>query len=133
LGRGFGAALYILPMHPDLFRAAAHAHNLYLEQLFSGGLIGLGLFTCSIVITIAVAWRIKAAREFSFLAFFLVYGLTEPVISGPVSFPLILMFLAVVLILRTARLRSPRAVPDERAAPERAGVDGYQLPDPLRS
>jgi exopolysaccharide production protein ExoQ len=133
LGRGFGAALYILPMHPDLFRAAAHAHNLYLEQLFSGGLIGLGLFTCSIIMTIAVAWRTKAAREFSFLAFFLVYGLTEPVISGPVSFPLILMFLAVVLILRNARPRSLRAVPDEHATSERAGVDGYQLPDPLRS
>jgi exopolysaccharide production protein ExoQ len=133
MGRGFGAALYILPTHPDLFRAAAHAHNLYLEQLFSGGLIGLGLFACSIVITIAVAWRAKATREFSFLVFFLVYGLTEPVISGPVSFPLIMMFLAVVLILRNAHQRSPRAASDERGASERVGVDGYQLHDPLRS
>jgi len=115
MGRGFGSALYILPTHPDLFRAAAHAHNLYLEQLFSGGIIGLGLFACSIVITIAVAWRTKAAREFSFLVFFLIYGLTEPVISGPVSFPLITMFLAVVLILRNGRLRSPRVVSSQGA------------------
>ena len=133
MGRGFGAALYILPTHPDLFRAAAHAHNLYLEQLFSGGIIGLGLFTCGIVMTIAVAWRTKAAREFSFLVFFLVYGLTEPVISGPVSFPLIMMFQAVVLILRNARQRSPRAVSDKLALSERPGVDGYQLHDPPRS
>jgi exopolysaccharide production protein ExoQ len=117
MGRGFGSALYILPTHPDLFRAAAHAHNLYLEQLFSGGIIGLGLFACSIVITIAVAWRTKAAREFSFLVFFLIYGLTEPVISGPVSFPLITMFLAVVLILRNGRLRSPRVVSSQAAFP----------------
>jgi O-antigen ligase len=116
MGRGFGAALYILPTHPDLFRAAAHAHNLYLEQLFSGGLIGLGLFACSIVVTIAVAWRANAAREFSLLIFFLIYGLTEPVISGPVSFPLIMMFLAVVLILRNRNRRSPRAV-SGRASP----------------
>jgi O-antigen ligase len=120
MGRGFGAALYILPTHPDLFRAAAHAHNLYLEQLFSGGLIGLGLFACSMVVTIAAAWRVNATREFSLLVFFLVYGLTEPVISGPVSFPLIMMFLAVVLILRNGYQRSPRVVSDRPASPERA-------------
>jgi O-antigen ligase len=133
MGRGFGAALYILPTHPDLFRAAAHAHNLYLEQLFSGGIIGLGLFACSIVITIAMAWRAKATREFSLLVFFLIYGLTEPVISGPVSFPLIMMFLAVVLILRNGHQRSPRAVSGKLGASERPGVDGYQLHQPLPS
>jgi exopolysaccharide production protein ExoQ len=120
LGRGFGAALYILPTHPDLFRAAAHAHNLYLEQLFSGGIIGLGLFACGIVMTIAVAWRTKAAHEFSFMVFFLVYGLTEPVISGPVSFPLIMLFLVIVLILRNGHRRSPRAVSDRLALPAEA-------------
>ena len=73
--------------------------------------------------TVAVATRTKAAREFSFLIFFLIYGLTEPVISGPVSFPLILMFLGAVLILRSARQQSPSG----------PGVDGYQLRSSLRS
>jgi hypothetical protein len=59
------------------------------------------------------------------------------VISGPVSFPLIMMFLAVVLILRNGALRnsqrrSPRAVSGKLALPERPGVDGYQLHDPLK-
>jgi O-antigen ligase len=116
MGRGFGSALYILPNHPDLFRAAAHAHNLYLEQLFSGGLIGLGLFASSILMTIAMAWKIKASREFSLLVFFLIYGMTEPVISGPISFPLIVMLLAVALILLNARPRSLHAGTD-RIAP----------------
>jgi O-antigen ligase len=120
MGRGFGSALYILPLHPDLFRAAAHAHNLYLEQLFSGGLIGLGLFLCSIVITFAVAWRTRAARESSLLVFFLIYGLTEPVISGPISFPLIIMFLTVALILQNGRPRS-RFVDSDRITTRRAG------------
>jgi exopolysaccharide production protein ExoQ len=103
LGRGYGSALYILPTHPDLFTAAAHAHSLYLEQLFSGGIIGLGLFVCSILVTTAVAWRRSAAREWSLLLFFLVYGLTEPVVSGPISFALIVMFMTIVLILLDAR------------------------------
>lgn len=106
MGRGFGSALYILPVHPDLFQAAAHAHSLYLEQLFSGGIIGLGLFVSSILLTMVLAWSTKAARECALLIFFLIYGLTEPVISGPVSFPLFIMFLAAVLILQSARLRS---------------------------
>ncbi len=98
-GYGYGSALYILPVHPDLFRAAAHSHNLYLEQLFSGGVIGLGLFVCSVIVTIVVAWRTGAARELSLLMFFLIYGLTEPVIYGPVSFPLIILFLAVAMTI----------------------------------
>lgn len=98
-GYGFGSALYILPVHPDLFSAAAHSHNLYLEQLFSGGLVGLCLFVCSLAITCVVAWRRANARELALLLFFLIYGLTEPVIYGPVSFPLIIMFLPIARVL----------------------------------
>jgi O-antigen ligase len=108
LGYGFGSALYILPVHPDLFPAAAHSHNLYLEQLFSGGLIGFGLFACSTVITIMVAWRMRAVRELSLIIFFLIYGVTEPVIYGPVSFPLVIMILAIARVL---------SGPSQRGAP----------------
>jgi O-antigen ligase len=104
-GHGFGSALYILPVHPDLFSAAAHSHNLYLEQLFSGGLVGLGLLVCSIAITCVAAWRRAATRELALLLFFLIYGLTEPVIYGPVSFPLIIMFLPIARVLARAPTR----------------------------
>ena len=131
-GYGFGSALYILPVHPDLFRAAAHSHNLYLEQLFSGGLIGFGLLVCSMVATIMVAWRRGAAGELSLLMFFLIYGMTEPVIFGPVSFPLIIMMLTIARILSGS---SPRGATDpiERqvhSAARRtatARLDGRQL------
>jgi O-antigen ligase len=103
MGRGFGSALYILPVHPDLFLAAAHAHSLYLEELFSGGLIGLGSLVGSIIVTLALAWKTKAARECSLLLFFLVYGITEPVISGVVSFPLLIMFFAIASVLVASR------------------------------
>ena len=63
-----------------------------------------------------LAWSTKAARECALLIFFLIYGLTEPVISGPVSFPLFIMFLAAVLILQQARLGS-RATRRRRFAP----------------
>ena len=59
-----GSALYILPVHPDLFQAAAHAHSLYLEQLFSGGIIGLGLFVSSILLTMVLAFfYVRQQRE----------------------------------------------------------------------
>jgi O-antigen ligase len=103
MGRGYSSALYILPTHPDLFTAAAHAHSLYLEQLFSGGIVGLGLFVSCIVITLALAWRAKAAQECSILIFFLVYGITEPEISGPVSFPILIVFFAIASILVESR------------------------------
>jgi hypothetical protein len=67
--------------------------------LFSGGLIGIALFGTSMVITITAAWRSGAAREVSLMIFFLIYGMTEPVIYGPVSFPVIIMTLAIARIL----------------------------------
>ncbi|MEZ5788164.1 MAG: O-antigen ligase family protein [Xanthobacteraceae bacterium] len=117
-GYGFGSALYILPTHPDLFLAAAHAHSLYLELLFSGGIVGLGLFVSSIAITVVAGYRAKASRELALLMFFLVYGLTEPVIFGPVSFPLMIMFLSIGLIL--TRFSAPSAA-----------VSGCRLVSPL--
>jgi O-antigen ligase len=119
-GYGFGSALYILPVHPDLFRAAAHSHNLYLEQLFSGGLIGIVLFGTSMVISITAAWRIGAARELSLMIFFLIYGMTEPVIYGPVSFPVIIMILAIARILSQSLQREVAdPIKSRRIAPRR--------------
>jgi hypothetical protein len=66
----------------------------------------LGLFVCSTVVTFMAAWRKAAARELSLVIFFLIYGMTEPVISGPVSLPLIIMFLAIAMIQSGSLQRS---------------------------
>lgn len=101
-GRGFSSSLYILPTHPDLFLAAASAHSLYLEQLFSGGLMALGLLLLSIIVTFWLGWKRGASRELGLLIFFIIYGVTEPIINGPVSFPVFIMFLAAARIISPA-------------------------------
>jgi O-antigen ligase len=127
LGYGFGSSLFILSKHPDLFLAAAHAHNVYLEQLFTGGMIGLGLFVASIAVTIALGVKSGAAKETALMSFFVVYGFTEPIINGPINLGVIVMFLATGMILvRTApasqgRLATPRQVA------HRGEVDDRQL------
>lgn len=103
LGHGYASAQHILPMHPDLFQAAAHAHNLYLEILFAGGLIGLFLLLWCILTTLVLAVRLGAARELALFCFFLPFGLTEPVISGPTYLALMIWQGAVVLLFYRAR------------------------------
>jgi exopolysaccharide production protein ExoQ len=103
LGRGFGSGQYILPLHPDLFAAAAHAHNLYLESLFTGGLIQLALLMWCTLTTLVLAIRVRATGEFALFCFYLLYGLTEPVINGPLSVPVLIWFTTVVLILHRAK------------------------------
>jgi hypothetical protein len=82
---------------------------MYFETLFSGGVIGFGLLVSGIIITLALGWVTRAAQECSVLIFFLVYGITEPVISGPGSFPHLIMLLAIASILVDAR-SGPRPV-----------------------
>ncbi|AMJ62548.1 O-antigen ligase family protein [Bosea sp. PAMC 26642] len=103
IGWGFSSAQHILPIHPDLFLAAAHAHNVYLEILFSTGIIGFGLFIWCILTTIVLCIRIGARRELSLFAFFMVYGLTEPLLNGPISYPIFAWFLIVVLLFHKAK------------------------------
>ncbi|WP_089177418.1 O-antigen ligase family protein [Bosea sp. AS-1] len=96
-GYGAGAAKYILPKNPLLFAAAAHAHNLFLNILFSGGVVGLLLFVYGVG---AVAWRAasgKDHRTIALLIFFMVYGITEPTIGGLVSFVPMAFCAAVIL------------------------------------
>jgi hypothetical protein len=67
------------------------------------------------LITMTVAWRMGAARELSLMMFFLIYGMTEPVIYGPVSFPVIIMILAIARILSQS-LQRELADPIKRQA-----------------
>lgn len=97
-GRGFASSQHILPKHPALFLAAAHAHNVYLEILFTGGLVGLGLFLAALATTIQIAVKNGAAEGLALLSYFLVYGLTEPVIGGILGYVTLTLFLVVTLI-----------------------------------
>jgi O-antigen ligase len=77
LGYGFSSANSILPYDPRLFSVAAHAHNMYLEILFSGGAIGLIIFLSMIFFTIKTAIRNRQFKLLSVFAFFLIRGITE--------------------------------------------------------
>jgi O-antigen ligase len=116
LGRGFRSALHILPIHPALFLAAAHAHNVYLDILFSGGIIGLGLFIMGLIIVIGLAWNREAKREIAIIVFFMVYGMTEPLVGGPLSAPLIVLFVAIVRVLHQSPSRTRFAVTKENVS-----------------
>jgi O-antigen ligase len=102
-GHGYASGQHILPMRPDLFQAAAHAHNLYLEVLFCGGVIGLALLLWCILTSLVLAVRVGGARELALFSFFLTYGITEPIIGGTAYLGLIIWQASVVLLFYRAR------------------------------
>jgi exopolysaccharide production protein ExoQ len=138
LGYGDGSAKFILPVHPLLFTAAAHAHSLYLNTLFSGGLIGLSLLLAGIFTSLSHALRTGAHGLISILIFQLVYGLTEPTIGGLLSFPGLAFFTVFVLIAapRSALIRrhSPSMMPQAASSllPKRYDDEGGAIPQPVR-
>lgn len=112
-GYGPGSAKFILPVHPMLFKAAAHPHNLYLSVLFAGGLVGIVLFLTSLTMTIRRAWSQQAHAAIALIIFYLIYGITEPVLGGMVSF-LSFCFYAIPCLLL---VEEPQARPASRGSP----------------
>ncbi|WP_406857045.1 O-antigen ligase family protein [Alsobacter sp. KACC 23698] len=106
LGLGFTSSGQILPKNEMLFVAAAHAHNVFLETLFSGGLVGLGLFMAALIASIRRAARAGAHAKVAYLLFFMLYGMTEPIVNGLVGFPSMSFALACILpVLQDRRTR----------------------------
>ena len=99
LGYGAGSAKFILPKNPLLFAAAAHAHDLYLNVLFSGGIVGLGLFLWGLWVSLRSAAAQQDHGTVSLLVFFLVYGITEPTLGGLVSYVPIGFYAAAILAM----------------------------------
>jgi O-antigen ligase len=98
-GYGYASALAILPNDPRLFHAAAHAHNMYLELLFAGGVILLALFLYALWQTLLQALRLREINEAALLIFFLLRGLTEATpFSGMASFSSFAFSLTLALI-----------------------------------
>jgi O-antigen ligase len=103
IGYGYASAQYILPTHPDLFEAAAHSHNLYLEMLFCSGVVGFFMLLWCLLTTIILAIRVGGARELGLFVFFIPYGLTEPVIGGVTYLAMIMWQASVVLLFYRAK------------------------------
>jgi O-antigen ligase len=106
LGYGYASATFILPLDPRLFAVAAHSHNLYLEVLFSGGVMSFFLFVLAIFITLYEGIRNRRFEPLLILAFFLLRGITEPSpFGGMPSFSAFAFFLSVSFIIVGARRR----------------------------
>jgi O-antigen ligase len=122
-GYGYASALAILPLDPRLFHAAAHAHNMYLELLFGGGVILLGLFLYAVWQTYRQALRIGAISEAALLTFFMVRGLTEATpFSGMVSFSSFAVTVIFALIIAPLVSMRRRAAPLAAAAFSASGA-----------
>lgn len=102
-GYGIASGKFILPHHPLLFSAAAHAHSLYFNALFAGGIVGLTALVACLVVAFTQAWQARASEVLVLLGFFLIYGITEPIIGGLPSSVSILF--AAVLLLANAEGR----------------------------
>lgn len=99
-GYGYTSALALLPLDPRLFHVAAHAHNMYLELLFSGGIILLGIFLYALWQTCRQILRLGAVEEAALLVFFLLRGLTEATpFSGMVGYSSFAFTLTLGLII----------------------------------
>lgn len=109
-GLGFNSSLQILPKRSDLFTAAAHTHNVVLEVLFSGGLIGLCLFATALIASLYAAAERRRHAEIGIVLFYMVYGMTEPIITGIVNYPTLAFFATMVLAFVSER-------PSARPAP----------------
>lgn len=96
-GYGFASSQTLLPKHPALFKAAAHAHNLYLEILFAGGLVGFFLFASSLTASLTDVVRQRDPLLTALVVFFLTYGLTEPILSSVAGFPAYGLLATVIL------------------------------------
>ena len=98
-GYGYSSSISVLPKDPRLFGVAAHAHNLYLEILFSGGVTALFLLFISIFWTMRASIRVGAFRESALLLFFLIKGVMEASpFTGIVSFNAFVFFFAIAVI-----------------------------------
>lgn len=107
-GYGYTSALAILPLDPRLFHVAAHAHNMYLELLFAGGVVLLGLFLYALWQTFRQVVRNGAVEEAALLVFFMLRGLTEATpFSGMVGYSSLAFTLVIGLVI--APLVRPRA------------------------
>jgi exopolysaccharide production protein ExoQ len=126
-GYGYTSALAILPLDRRLFHVAAHAHNMYLELLFAGGIALLALFLYALWQTFRQAIRFGAVNEAALLVFFMLRGMTEATpFSGMVGYSSIAFALTLALVITP--LVQPRAIAARLNAPGPAPVPRESYP-----
>jgi exopolysaccharide production protein ExoQ len=77
-GYGYASSVFILPQHVnEVGFPTSHAHNLFLQLLFTTGWIGLILFVLAIIGVIVRAALHRDATTFCMTAFVLLNGITE--------------------------------------------------------
>jgi O-antigen ligase len=122
-GHGYTSGLWILPLDPRLFHVAAHTHNLFLELLFAGGIILVGIFLYAVCRTFLEIYRLRAVNEGALLFFILIRGLTEAgPFAGMIGYSGFATTVTIALVISKAidaRTRPPATKPlsARRAAP----------------
>jgi O-antigen ligase len=129
-GYGAGSAKYILPKEPLLFKAAAHAHDLYLNILFSGGAVGLLLFLAGLWLALRRSLGRRDHGVVALLLFFMAYGITEPTIGSLASFVPMGFYAAAILALPdvNSALAGPGRSPALLAQGVRTPAPGIERP-----
>jgi O-antigen ligase len=124
IGQGYGASRLILPNDDRLFTAALNSHNLYLELLFSGGIVMLGLFAVAMLITVYKSVIRRRVEALIFVLYFLIVGAAESSPYGALPlFSVVAFYSAVSLCLvRTTprpriRLRKQPVPPSRMSGP----------------
>jgi O-antigen ligase len=105
------SAVTILSQDPRLFSAAAHTHNLFLEILFSSGLLGLIAFFIALASTIRSFLITSNMAVLAILLFVLIRGITEASpLNGAPNFVIysLLMMIAIAAARIKRRIRSGR-------------------------
>ncbi|WP_102796345.1 O-antigen ligase family protein [Bowmanella denitrificans] len=83
LGYGFGSSIFLLPEYADaLGFTAAHAHNMYLQVMLSGGYVTLSVFLFLMLFCLYKSLKLNIAFVTSSLVFILLIGFFE---SGAIS------------------------------------------------
>ncbi len=116
LGQGYGASRELLRFDDRLFAAAVNTHNVYLELLFSGGVVLLGLFVFAATVTIVRSATQRRLEALLLLIFFLIRGTAESApFSGLPLFPVFVYYTAISMCL------FPLAVNPQARGRNRAG------------
>jgi O-antigen ligase len=122
LGQGYGASRSFLPTDDRLFAAAVNSHNVYLELLFSGGAVLLGLYLVAISISVIRSVMQRRTEALVTVVFFLILGAGEATpYAGLPLFPAAVFYTAIALCLaRPVPSQAPkRRAPSFAAASNR--------------
>jgi O-antigen ligase len=124
LGEGYGASSELLRVDDRLFGAAVNAHNVYLEVLFSGGLLGFALFVTALATAAVASIRRRRPEALVGLIVFMILGVTEstplaglPAFASFAYLTVVSLCIAPAPRVHQARARPARLMPQASTVP----------------